>query len=87
VTKITEAQVAEATRRIGQEIDDDNARDAAEERYFATVAECNFNDCVHFDAKSGHCPLDICFYDIKEYEPMSYDDDDDWEDGGFEWVG
>ena len=88
--ELAEVQLAEARAYLHKVIDDAPMKKAAEERYYATVRECNFNDCMHFNADTGHCSLKICAYDLKEQEIAPVDDDDwddwNWEDGGFEWV-
>jgi len=80
VKRVTEAEITETTwyLRLVEIVSDS---DDAEERYLATVNECVFSDCTHFDAITWRCSLKICAYDLKDdrTEP------DDWEEGEFEW--
>jgi len=92
MTRMTKAQqeeslLAEAMADFRRIMDEAPVKKAVENRYYATVRECNFSDCMHFDASTRHCSLKICAYDLKEDDPKFDDDDwDEWEDGGLEWV-
>jgi hypothetical protein len=75
--QITEAQLADAML-----IENNSERKAAEERYYASVAECDFSYCMHYDMRMRRCPLRICAYDVKELqtEPDEWDEDFEWEE-------
>ena len=80
MTNMTDAEFDEAVEYLQFALEYMPYRKEIEERYLATVAECNFSYCTHFDNKTRRCSSKICFYDLKD----SHDKTDDW--GGFEWV-
>ena len=81
-SKITKAQIEEATLYWERLIENEPIRKAAEERYLASVKECNYSDCMHFDEHTRHCSLEICAYDDED----SQSEAEELEDGEFDWV-